>query len=161
MRLSSSRVGKVVVATIEPNKDLLESLEEIARREGIKAGIVLSVVGSLKRAYVRNLKEFPKRLPVKDKERMWKLIEGRPSEILSVDGNVHQREGRIEVHAHITLSTVVDDEVYVFGGHLVRGNITFINVEVVMAELEGIEMVREVHPKRKTRELRLKKAQAN
>ncbi|MFQ5711544.1 MAG: PPC domain-containing DNA-binding protein [Candidatus Geothermarchaeales archaeon] len=153
--IGSGRLKRVVVATVEPDKDLLASLEEVARREGIRAGLILSVAGSLKRANIRNVKEFPKELPVRDVNRMWKVIEDRPLEILSVVGNIHQRGGETQIHAHITVSTVVGGEVFVFGGHLVEGNITFVNVEAALAELEGVEMVRKIHPERKTWELTL------
>jgi len=152
-KIVSGRLKRVVVATIEPDEDLLVSLEEIARKEEIRAGLIISVVGSLKRANIRNIKEFPRELPVRDVNRMWKVIEDKPIEILSVTGNIHQREGEIEIHAHITVSTVMDGKVILLGGHLVKGNITFVNVEAILAELEGVEMVRKIHPVRRTWEL--------
>jgi len=61
--------------------------------------------------------------------------------------------GRPVVHAHIIVSTAVNGELVVLGGHLTKGNIAYLLVEVAIAELKGMEMTRSPHPTRKTLEL--------
>lgn len=151
--LASGSVKKVIVAKVKPGSDLLSAFEEIALREGIRAGIVLSCIGSLKKATLRQLEVFPKDPPPTDKQRLFKVIEKRPLEILSVSGNISRQSDRSVVHAHIVVSTVLDKEIVVLGGHLTNGNITYLLVEVAIAELEGMEMTRLPHPTRRTLEL--------
>lgn len=151
--LASGRVKRVIVAKVKPDSDLLLALEEIASREEVRAGIILSCVGSLKKATLRQLKMFPKDLPPTDRQRLFRVVEKRPLEILAVSGNISRQSGRLVVHAHIVVSAVLDEEIIVFGGHLTRGNIAYLLVEVAIAELEGIEMVRLPHPSRGTSEL--------
>jgi len=152
---ASGRVKRVIVAKVKPDSDLHSALEEIALKEGIHAGIILSCTGSLKRARLRQLKVFPRDLPPTDKERLFKVIDNRPLEILSVSGNISRQSDRPVVHAHIVVSVALDGETAVLGGHLTSGNITYLLVEVAIAELEGIEMARLPHPSRKTLELNL------
>lgn len=128
-------------------------IEEIALTEGIRAGVILSCIGTLKKATLRQLKVFPKDLPPTDKQRLFKVVEKRPLEILSVSGNISTQSDRSAVHAHIVVSAVLDGEILVLGGHLTRGNIAYLLVEAAIAELEGIEMVRFPDPSRRTLEL--------
>jgi predicted DNA-binding protein with PD1-like motif len=150
---ASGRVKRVIVAKVKPDSDLLSALEEIALTGGIRAGIILSCTGSLKKATLRQLKVFPKDLPPTDKQRLFKIVENGPLEILSVSGNISRQSDRSVVHAHVVVSVALDGEIVVLGGHLTNGNITYLLVEVAIAELEGIEMIRFPHPSRKTLEL--------
>ena len=151
--LASGGVKRVIVAKIEPGSDLLSALEEVVQRERIHAGVILSCVGSLRKARLRQLRTFPKKLPPNDKHRLFKTVEGKPLEILSVSGNIARQADRSVIHAHITVSKVQGGEIVVLGGHLVKGNICYILVEVVIAELGKIEMIRSEHLSRKTMEL--------
>ena len=107
----TATLGRVIVMKIEPEKDLLTTLEDIAIKERIKTGIILSGIGSLKRALLRNLKNFPECFPIDDKDRFFKSIDG-PLEILSLEGNIVEKEdGKIVVHAHISLSSIKDKKI--------------------------------------------------
>ena len=59
-------------------------------------------------------------------------------EILTLFGNVSQRDGKPFVHVHIVLS---DAEGKVFGGHLLPGTKLFAS-EVFIEEFDGAELVR-------------------
>ena len=150
---AKQELRKVLTATIEPDNDLLESIKEIAKNEGISAGIILSAAGSLKRANLRNVKVVPEHFPIKDIHRLWKVVDDRPLEILSLSGNISKKNGGVEIHAHITVSTTINGKIVVLGGHLVEGNITYVMVEIAIAELKGIKMIRALHPERKAWEL--------
>jgi len=61
------------------------------------------------------------------------------------------------VHGHITVSKVEGAEIRVLGGHLVEGNITYLMVEVAVAEVEDVDVVRAPHPERKGLELTVRR----
>lgn len=136
------RTGKsvrVIVARAKPGSDLLRSLQKVAADEEITSGIIVSGVGLLKRAKLRNCKCLPAEYPITDANRTYLCFE-EPLEILSVSGNVTLAEGEPLVHAHVTLSSVKDEEITIIGGHLIEGCEIFGFSEFAIMELEGIEM---------------------
>jgi predicted DNA-binding protein with PD1-like motif len=151
---SSGPVGRAFVFTIEPGKDLLLALKKMLEEEGIQSGLVISAVGSLKKALLRNMKRFPGQLPVTDEDRLYKTFEG-PLEILSLSGNVSCQDEELVLHGHITVSCIQDGRVEVLGGHLVEGCITYVKVEVAVLEVK-VDMIRVWNPERKTWELGFK-----
>jgi predicted DNA-binding protein with PD1-like motif len=151
--IGSARIQRVLVAKIEPGEDLLKGIEAIAEKEAISSGVILSIVGSLRMAKLRNMKRFPARLPVSDEDRLYEPVEG-PLEILSVSGNICRRADKaMHVHAHITLSKVVEGQAVVLGGHLIEGNETFVMVEVFIGVLGEGSFTRTMHPDRKSWEI--------
>ena len=114
----SGRPGRVIVARVKPGSDLLRSLRKIAAEEGITSGFIVSGVGLLKRARLRNCKSLPEEYPITDTNRIFLSFEN-PLEILSISGNVTMAEGEPLVHAHLTLSRVEGGEIAVIGGHLI------------------------------------------
>ncbi|MFB0558512.1 MAG: PPC domain-containing DNA-binding protein [Candidatus Bathyarchaeia archaeon] len=143
---------RVVVARMRPGSDLLLSLQGIAEREGIAAGVILSGVGLLCEARLRNCKSLPGELPITDENRAF-LSFRRPLEIVSLTGNIAMAEGRPLVHAHVTLSYVQEGGIGVMGGHLIEGCTVFGFAEVSIIELEGVEMVKRFDEETKTLQL--------
>jgi len=148
-------VKRVVLVKVEPGNDLLTCLAETASKLRMRAGLIISGVGSLKKARLRNLERFPDEYPVRDEHRAFTTVEG-PLEILSLEGNIVERsDGELIVHAHITLSKVEGGDPKVLGGHLVEGNETYVMVELALAELTGVKAVRALHPERRGWEIQL------
>ena len=137
----SGQTGRVIVARVKPGSDLLRSLQKVAAEEGVTSGIILSGVGLLKQARLRNCKSLPKKYPINDANRTFLSFE-KPLEILSISGNVTLAERELVVHAHLTLSSVEGEEITVIGGHLIEGCVVFGFSEFVIMELEGIEMAK-------------------
>jgi predicted DNA-binding protein with PD1-like motif len=137
----SGLTGRVIVARVKPGSDLLRSLQKVAAEEGVTSGIILSGVGLLKQARLRNCKSLPKKYPITDANRTFLSFE-KPLEILSISGNVTLAEMELVVHAHLTLSSVEGEEITVIGGHLIEGCVVFGFSEFVIMELEGIEMAK-------------------
>ena len=144
--------GRVIVARVMPGSDLLEALRCVVSDEGIEAGVILSVVGLLERARLRNCKRLPEAYPITDENRTYLSFE-RPLEILSASGNVTMLEGDPLVHAHLTLSSVEREEITVVGGHLIEGCVIFGFAEVILMELEDIEMEKRFDEETKTPQL--------
>jgi len=74
--------------------------------------------------------------------------------MLSLTGYVvTRRTGEPHVHAHFSASTVLEDTVATYGGHLDQGTITFVKAAVAIGVLEGIEMGKKWVEERKTEDL--------
>ncbi len=98
--------------------DLLEGIEKLARDSRIGAGVVLSGVGCVSCAKVRDaggveLREI-----------------GEPCEIVSLNGTV----SAARCHIHIALSKT---DLSTVGGHLVRGCVVNTTCELVVGALDG------------------------
>jgi len=93
-------------------------------------------VGALRKATFRNVKRMPPDLKVKEEHRVYLQL-NQPMEIVSLTGWVAAKEnGRVEVHAHFSASTVMEDKVITLGGHLTPGTTTSIKVVVAIAVIE-------------------------
>lgn len=150
-----AKIGKgsrIFVARLKPGSDLIESLQDIASKEGIEAGVILSGVGLLGETRLRNCKSLPEEFPITDVNRSFLSIK-RPLEILSISGNISKAEGKPLVHAHICLSFVEGDTITVVGGHLLRGCTVYGFAEIVVMELDDIEMVKRLDEETKTLQL--------
>ena len=106
----------------------------------------------MKQAKLRNCRSLPEEYPITDANRTYLSFE-KPLEILSISGNVTLAEGEPLVHAHLTLSSVDEDEITVIGGHLIEGCVVFGFSEFAILELEGIEMVKRFDEETQTLQL--------
>ncbi len=146
------KTGRILVARIKPNSDLIGSVSNLVVENGIRAGVILSGVGLLQRASLRNCKALPQQYPITDANRAFLAFE-RPLEILALSGNVTEVEGKPRVHAHVTLSYVEGDEVRVVGGHMLEGCIVFGFAEVFVMEVGGADMGKEFDEETRTLQL--------
>ena len=142
----------MIVARLKPGSDLLGSLKEIVTGERVKAGVILSGVGLLGVAKLRNCKSLPEDYPITDENRTY-LSFSRPLEILSLSGNITVAEGNPLVHAHVTLSHVEGGEIGVIGGHLIEGCIIFGFAEIILMELRDIAMEKKYDEETRTIQL--------
>jgi len=72
--------------------DLFDGINEIVKKKGIRAGVILSVVGALKRATFRNLILLPTNLKMDDQHRLYLDLE-QPIELVSLTGWITNKEG--------------------------------------------------------------------
>ena len=144
--------GRILVLRLKPGSDLLQSLREIVEKEGVEAGVILSGVGLLAEARLRNCKQLPEDYPITGENRTF-LSFKKPMEILLLSGNVSMAESETLDHAHVTLSHVEGDEIGVLGGHLLEGCTIFGFSEIFIMELEGIEMVKRFDDETRTLQL--------
>lgn len=98
--------------------DLLAEIKRLAFEEKIEAAVVLSAVGCVSRARVRDASGVNVR-----------QIE-QPCEIVSLNGTV----SAARCHLHIALSK---EDLSTIGGHLMPGCIVNTTCELVLAELDG------------------------
>ena len=153
IRMSKGGLGKVVVMRLAPGCDLMKSLEEITERENLRSGVVLSGAGSLRQVTLRNVRSFPDEFPIMDRNRIY-TPKKEPLELLSLSGNISRKDGEAFVHCHVTVSSGLDDG-RAYGGHLTEGCVVFSTCEVIIAEITGLEMKRNIDAETRVLELYL------
>lgn len=116
---------KTYAVRLFPNQDLMKELEKIVLENNIKAGFIMSCLGSLKKAHLR--------MPG---GKTFKNFEGQ-YEILCLNGTLSVNGS----HLHVAMS--VFPEGNVLGGHLLeKGCIIATTAEVIIGELENVEFTR-------------------
>ena len=115
---------KIHVFRVKPNKDLLESIEDYCKEEKITSGVIIGMIGSLKKASINYLKSLPGNY-------VNRRYEG-PMEIVCSQGSIAKFEDDVVIHIHL----IIDNEEEIRGGHLAEGSIVFSTAEVIIGELE-------------------------
>ena len=108
---------------LDPGADLRKEIDKYVLEKKIKAGIILTCVGNLKKATIRMADE-----------RITNTYEGT-YEIVSLVGTLEEGNS----HLHIAIS---DKEGKVIGGHLKNDSIVGITAEVVIGEIDKIRFHR-------------------
>lgn len=108
---------------LRPGQDVKAEIARFARERGIRAGWVVTAVGSLR--------ELRLRLANQSQPQQW---EG-PWEVVSLVGTFSQEA----VHLHLSAS---DGQGRTLGGHLVEGNLVFTTLEVVLGESTSLQFQR-------------------
>ena len=133
--IGSQTFERMVQFRAKPDSDLLMAIEEAIEAESIRAGVIVSGLGALKKAVFRNLRWFPKTYPVSPQDRLYLELE-KPMELVSLMGWIAPKKGGgVETHAHFSASTVDGDDVVTMGGHLTEGTICGIKVVVAILVL--------------------------
>ena len=145
--VGKGRLDRIVMGKLGMNIDLLEGIREIVKKEKIQTGIILSAVGALEKAVFRNLKILPSNLKVEDRHRLYLELE-QPLEIVSLTGWMATKEDdEIEIHAHFSASTVMEDKIVTMGGHLTPGTITSVKVVIVIGIIEDTSIKAGLDPR--------------
>lgn len=103
----------ILVKRLKPSQDIYQELKSLVAEQKIQAGVILSLVGSVKEGSLR----------FADQEKATKLT--GPLEIVSATGTL----GQSGMHVHASLS---DSTGKTFGGHLMEGNLVYTTCEIVV-----------------------------
>lgn len=122
---------------LTPHQDLKKSILEFAKNQEIKAGAIVTCVGSLEQFHLR----------FADQKSGYRQT-GR-YEIVSLTGTFSATEG----HFHLSIS---DGSGKVTGGHLLDENLIYTTAEIVLAELTDVSFSRETDPTYGYKELVIK-----
>ncbi|MBD2061694.1 DNA-binding protein [Funiculus sociatus GB2-A5] len=114
---------KVFAIRLKPNQDLKKSLKEFSVQQDIKAGFILTAIGSLKQATIRFANQNDSTV-LNDK-----------FEILALNGTL----ATTGIHLHIAIS---DKQGKTIGGHLDNGCIIYTTAEIVIGESENFTFLR-------------------
>jgi predicted DNA-binding protein with PD1-like motif len=148
--IGSQNIERLVQFRAKPNVDLLTAIEQAIELEGIRAGVIVSGLGALKKAVFRNLKWFPKSYPVKPADRLYLEVE-RPMELVSLMGWIAPKKGAgVEIHTHFSASTVENDNIVTLGGHLTQGTICGIKVVIAILVLSDARIYAGEDPETQT-----------
>jgi predicted DNA-binding protein with PD1-like motif len=135
MKYQVGKPGRVIVAKFDDHDDVLENLNDIAKKENIRAGI-FHLVGGMRegRIVVGPEKE---ELPPKP---VWREL-GESHEILGI-GTIfwHREEPKIHFHGAFGKKDMVKI------GCLREKSETFIVLEAIIMELDGVKAEREIDP---------------
>lgn len=134
---STNRV-KTYVLRLKPGQDLRAELEQFTKAKNIKAGFIVTGVGSLRKAALR----------LEDKSDATGF-DGK-FEIVSLVGTLSQ-DGP---HLHISIS---DNTGKTIGGHLVVGCEIYTTVEIIIGDAVGLKMTREQDEQSGYKELKVHK----
>jgi predicted DNA-binding protein with PD1-like motif len=129
---------KTYALRLRPGQDLRIELERFAKRKGIRAGFIITAVGSLQKASLR-LANQSNSTSFEDKFEIVSLVG-----TLSADGP----------HLHLSLA---DSSGKTIGGHLVEGSIIYTTAEIVVGELKGVRFTRERDEQTGYQELRIRR----
>jgi predicted DNA-binding protein with PD1-like motif len=145
--IGRGQMNRIVMGKLRMDIDLLEGIKDLAKKEKVQTGVILSAVGALKKATFRNLKVLPLDLKVEKHHRLYLELE-QPMEIVSLTGWIATREdGEAEVHAHFSASTVMEDKVVTLGGHLIPGTLTSVKVVIVIGVIEESNIIAGLDPR--------------
>lgn len=115
---------KTFALRLKPNQDLKASLKEFAAQKQLKAGFILTAIGSLKRVELRFANQD-----------VTTTLEGK-FEILSLNGTLSTSG----IHLHIAIA---DCEGKTIGGHLTEGCLIYTTAEIVIGESDEFVFSRE------------------
>jgi len=139
--IGSQQVRRLVQFRVNPGASLLAAIEAAVASEHVRAGVIVSGLGALRRAVFRNLKHFPAEYPVKPRDRLYLQI-SRPMELVSLTGWIApQLNGTPEIHAHFSASMVENETVVTLGGHLTHETECGIKVAVALLEVDPEEVM--------------------
>lgn len=100
------RYGSKILMRLDPGEEVVASVGEVCKAEGIRLGSV-SGIGAVNKATVGLFKP--------DSKEYFSTTMEKPFEITALVGNVSEMNGELYLHLHITLA---DIEHNAFGGHL-------------------------------------------
>lgn len=136
MKYQAGRQGRVIVAKFDDGDDVLEGLNDIVKKEDIKAG-VLYAVGGMKSG---DIVVGPEQDGVFPPKPVWKSLD-ESHEVVGI-GTVFWHDDEPKIHFHGAFGK--KEKVTV--GCLRKNSKTFLVLEVVIIEIEGVDAKREIDP---------------
>jgi hypothetical protein len=126
---STQEIGRIFILRLDQGDMVLESINELIVKEGIKDAVVVSGIGTLDRCILHMVMTtgYP---PVEHFER-W---EDKPLELASIDGII--ADGKPHLHA------VVSDREKAYAGHLENGCRVLYLAEIVIVEVKSLDLTR-------------------
>ncbi|MHA2394934.1 MAG: PPC domain-containing DNA-binding protein [Promethearchaeota archaeon] len=122
MKYIEGKSGRIVLAKLEKDEDLIESIRKIAEETKITSGSFF-VIGTLSKATFYFYKPKPNPITIQE-----------PLEIVACSGSISRKGEETVVHGHID---VTDSEFKSMGGHLLEGSIVDAMAFVSIIEIEN------------------------
>jgi predicted DNA-binding protein with PD1-like motif len=122
MMVAESRLGRRLVGRLDRGADALAALAEVCRERGVRSG-ELRATGAFEQVV---LSEWDQKGRIFRPQRRFDA----PFEIITLYGNISERDGKLNVQARVSLSRERDNGIEVVGGQLVSGRV--FNLEFVI-----------------------------
>jgi len=139
--IDGMRVAEIICVYMQYGDDFHECVERTAREKDIRAGAILSGIGTFDVARIHHITHTD--FPAEDK---FVTLEG-PVELCSVDGIIADHKP----HMHCTMALRGGE---LFAGHLEPGCRVLYLAEVAIARFDGRELERDTHPEHGTPRLK-------
>ena len=129
LKYRECRDGRRFMLRVLPGGKLVAELQGFAREVGLKHGVVVSAIGSVRAVRFTDI-QAGAHLPITEPRMPVHAVEG-PLDLLGLAGNfVPRRDGQVDTHLHILGSESSGE---VVGGHLIEAEV-FATCEMVIAE---------------------------
>ena len=138
------RSGKVLPIQLPTGEDLVASLKQACRNNGIRYAAILSTVGSLRQLTIENV-IISKTSRTGADFGPPKVIPG-PLQVMSLEGFIYESaKGEMDYHIH---GLFADTDGKICGGHLIEGgNPIQTRLVMVVGEIAGVRMVERLDEK--------------
>lgn len=132
------RIGKVLPIQLPTGEDLIASLKQACRDNGIHYAAILSTVGSLRQLTIENV-IISKTSKTGADFGPPKVIPG-PLQVMSLEGFIYDSaKGEMDHHIH---GLFADTDGNICGGHLIEGgNPIQTRLIILVGEIAGVRMV--------------------
>lgn len=135
MKYQIGKTGRVVVARFEDREDVIENIVSIAKKENLRAGVVYLIGGMREGSIVVGPeKDVIPPVPV------WREL-GESHEVIGI-GTIFYQGDEPKIHFHGAFGK--KDMVKV--GCLRQKSETFLVIEAIIVEIEGVNAIRELDP---------------
>lgn len=138
MKSAKGKVKNVYAVRLEAGEDVIAGIKEVCNKYGIKHGVIVSGLGSLKKA------SFFDPTPIPGKPGGYGYgdaieMEGG-IELISLSGVICEDDNKnVSLHVH---GAFADGDGNAYAGHMNEGNYVLITVELIIEEFEDIFMAR-------------------
>lgn len=144
MKFAKGGFKNIYAIRMEPNEDVMLTLQKFCEENGIGHGVIISGLGSLRGCSFFDPAELP------DKPGLYAYTDAIelpcPIELISVSGIIcTEPDGKVSTHIHAAFA---DETGKSYAGHFKEGNLVLTTVELIVGELEHINMKRALDPER-------------
>ncbi len=123
MKSIETNIGRVIVARVMPDEDLIDAIKVLVKNYDIKSGLI-NVIGAFKKFTIGYF-------DLNTKEYNFKTFEENV-ELISCMGNISYKDGEPIIHIHISVGK---GDYNLIGGHLSQPSIISVTAEVFIYEI--------------------------
>ena len=117
--MQSKEKDDMIFIRLFPGEEIIKNIILCCEKHNVETGIIISGIGQLKNVKIGYFKKKGDYSP--------EIIK-KPTELISLSGNICKKEYDYILHTHITLG---DEKKKLIGGHLIKGTVN-ITAEIVI-----------------------------
>jgi len=123
MKSIETNIGRIIVARVMPDEDLIDAIKILVKDYDIKSGLI-NIIGAFKKFTIGYF-------DLNTKEYNFKTFEENV-ELISCMGNISYKDGEPIIHIHISVGK---GDYNLIGGHLSQPSIISVTAEVFIYEI--------------------------